>query len=340
MRLKEVKQALTILEKFLRTKENSIPPDLKKRAETCLAALSTTPCNDSAIPNAPSTTSSNRETPTGFPSHTEAEPVQQLAILGQHQTSKRLAEDPESLEASQDQDPSRKRSKTDSERDENVRGFFEVLKADKSSISKLIASSSGSVGHFYGVTSDIDPREAHINRLHQATAAERLDCLLAVLSLYKHFVRTKSSEKQLAAKFRVSISTIKHTKNYGRKSNDFVDEAESAGILWCLVSHFGKWRYLAKNSIIEIVKLIKEDQELKELVESSSQEWLKCQTEYEAAFLEYRKMHRLGVVAWRLSNSADAQCQPRIQEVDGSGDESSSQVLGQTGEICDHTSSY
>jgi hypothetical protein len=104
---------------------------------------------------------SNGETPTDSPSQAEADPVQ-LPILAQRQISKRPAGS-ESLEASQDRDPSRKRRKTDSERDEDVHSFFQVLKTDKPSISKLIASSSGSVGHFYGLTSNNDPREAHIN---------------------------------------------------------------------------------------------------------------------------------------------------------------------------------
>ena len=81
MGLRQVKQALTILERFLRTNENNLPPDLKKRAETCLSALSTAPCDDNATLNASSTALSNGETPTDLPSHTEAEPVQQLAIL-------------------------------------------------------------------------------------------------------------------------------------------------------------------------------------------------------------------------------------------------------------------
>jgi len=89
------------------------------------------------------------------------------------------AGDPESLEASQDQDPSRKRRKTDSEREKDVRSLFEVLKADKSSISKLIASSPGSVDHFYGLMSNNDPRATLVD-------STRLSALIVSLlySLY------------------------------------------------------------------------------------------------------------------------------------------------------------
>lgn len=136
--------------------------------------------------------------------------------------------------------------------------------------------------------------------------------------------------KCLADELKVSTKTIDHSRQYGKKSQEFADEYGSSGILWFLVFCLGNWRYLAKDKISKVVERMKEDNDLEEIMVSYSTHWDSAETTYEFA-VHYRMSLHLMIV--KFARQTLALSQSKIQEVDDSEDDSGSQVSDQTREI-------
>jgi len=331
----EIKRALSTLEKYLAIVEY-LPSDITERAKACLARFSAFSSNgNSAKGIAPSTTSGEGDESTP---DAGAALIRQSASLTQSQTSKRPASYSGSPGDGIGRDSSKKRKgKTNLQNDETIDETYKIFKKHAVRTLGLIESCAASVGVADTWTAcHHDPREDDIDRCKAPTPIQSLRRLLAMRSLSNAVEkRLEKNEtytyKCLAGELKVSTKTIDHSRQYGKKSQEFADEYGSSGILWFLVFCLGNWRYLAKNEISKVVKRMKEDNDLEEIMVSYSTHWDSAETTYEFA-VHYRMSLHLMIVKFAL-----AQPQSKIQEVDDSEDDSGSQVSDQTREIQDHT---